>query len=86
MVAVVPMSESNDWSESEAAYDPRSPESEESGHIRRRSDEVRETYKTFVRARRASRTRLRVLRQNSRGDDDEELDDGSIPTFCPVRA
>ena len=35
----------------------------------------------FVRARRASRSRLRSIRSGHH--DDEEDDDGSVPTFCP---
>lgn len=48
---------------------------------RRLSDEARERYASFVRARRASRSRLRVIRTGQR--DEYEADDGSIPTFCP---
>ncbi len=48
---------------------------------RRLSDEARERYNGIVRARRASRSRLRLIRNGKR--DELEEDDGSIPTYCP---
>jgi hypothetical protein len=61
---------------------PRSPFSDESEQSRKRSDDARETYSSLVKARRASRTRLRLLRGSAR-EEEEEADDGSVPTFCP---
>lgn len=80
--------EAPDW---DGPSDPQSPspdgdhpvfdDSQDEHSPRSLSDEARERYSSFVRARRASRSKLRVVRGGSK--EKEEDDDGSVPTFCP---
>ena len=75
--------EAPDW---DCFSDPQSPmdgpvfESADEQSPKGLSAEARERYNSFVRARRASRSKLRILRSGSK---EEEEDDGSVPTFCP---